>query len=43
MTDLTLAVAHNLLVFALAGVLAFEIGAVRPKLSAGMARGYGEL
>src|ERR1051325_10589143 len=32
-TDLHLAIAHHLLVFALAGVLAFEIGAVRAELS----------
>jgi putative membrane protein len=29
MTDLALAIAHHLLVFALAGLLAFEIGAIR--------------
>ena len=33
MKDLILAIAHHLLVFALAGVLAFEIGAVGPKLT----------
>jgi putative membrane protein len=32
-TDLHLAIAHHLLIFALAGVLAFEIGAVRPGLA----------
>lgn len=33
-TDLILAIAHHLLVFALAAVLAFEIGAVRRFLRA---------
>jgi putative membrane protein len=28
-TDLTLAIAHNLLIFSLAGILAFEIGVIR--------------
>ena len=32
-TDLTLAIAHHVLIFALAGVLAFEIGAIRPGMS----------
>jgi putative membrane protein len=31
-TDLVLAIVHHLLVFSLAGVLAFEIGAVRPTM-----------
>jgi putative membrane protein len=29
-TDLALAIGHHILIFALAGVLAFEIGAIRP-------------
>ncbi len=29
MADLTLAIAHHLLVFSLAGVLAYEVGAIR--------------
>jgi putative membrane protein len=33
-TDLTLAIAHHLLIFALAGVLAFEIGVIRTNLTA---------
>ncbi len=33
MTDLHLAIAHHLLIFALAGVLAFEIGVVRRGMS----------
>jgi putative membrane protein len=32
-TDLTLSIAHHLLVFALAGVLAFEIGIIRSGMS----------
>ena len=32
-TDLHLAIAHHVLIFSLAGVLAFEIGAVRPNLT----------
>jgi len=35
MTDLTLAIAHHLLVFSLAGVLAFEIGVIRPGMASG--------
>jgi putative membrane protein len=31
-TDLSLAIAHHLLIFLLAGVLAFEIGVMRPSL-----------
>jgi Predicted membrane protein (DUF2214) len=31
-TDLTLAIVHHLLVFLLAGVLAFEIGVIRPSM-----------
>ena len=31
-TDLTLAIAHHLLMFALAGILAFEIGVIRPDM-----------
>ncbi|HEY2529914.1 MAG TPA: DUF2214 family protein [Xanthobacteraceae bacterium] len=31
-TDLALAIAHHLLIFLLAGVLAFEIGAIRPNM-----------
>jgi len=34
-TDLLFAAAHHLLIFALAAVLAFEIGVVRPGMSAG--------
>lgn len=33
-TDLSLAVVHHILVFALAGVLAFEIGAIRTNMTA---------
>jgi putative membrane protein len=33
-TDLLLAAAHHVLIFALAGVLAFEIGVVRPGMTA---------
>jgi len=33
MADLTLAIAHHLLIFSLAGVLAFEIGAIRPGIT----------
>jgi putative membrane protein len=33
MADLTLAIAHHLLIFSLAGVLAFEIGAIRPSMT----------
>ena len=32
-TDLALAVGHHLLIFALAGVLAFEVGAIKPGMS----------
>lgn len=32
-TDLTLAIAHHLLVFALAGIIAFEIAAIRPGIA----------
>jgi putative membrane protein len=32
MADLALAIAHHLLVFSLAGILAFEIGVVRPSM-----------
>lgn len=35
MTDLILAIAHHLLIFSLAGLLAFEIGFVRPGMTAG--------
>ena len=31
-TDLSLAIAHHLLIFLLAGVLAFEIGVIRPSM-----------
>ena len=31
-TDLSLAIAHHLLIFLLAGVLAFEIGTIRPSM-----------
>ena len=31
-TDLSLAIAHHLLIFVLAGVLAFEIGVIRPSM-----------
>jgi putative membrane protein len=31
--DLSLAIVHHLLIFSLAGVLAFEIGAIRPEIS----------
>jgi putative membrane protein len=33
-TDLVLAIAHHLLIFALAGVIAFELAAVRPAMTA---------
>ena len=33
-TDLALAIAHHILIFALAGVLAFELGVVRPGMTA---------
>lgn len=33
MTDLSLAVVHHLLVFSLAGILAFEIGAIRSSVT----------
>jgi len=33
-TDLALAIGHHILIFALAGVLAFEVGVIRPGLSA---------
>jgi len=32
-TDLALAIAHHLLIFALAGVIAFEVGVIRPGLA----------
>lgn len=34
MTDYAFAIAHHLLVFALAGIIAFEIAAIRPNLTA---------
>jgi len=34
-TDLTLAIAHHLLIFALAAILAFEIGAIRMEMDGG--------
>ncbi|HEY0105855.1 MAG TPA: DUF2214 family protein [Rhizomicrobium sp.] len=40
-TDLALAIGHHLLIFALAAVLAFEIGAVKPGLSGGDAMRVG--
>ena len=33
-TDLAFAIAHHLLIFALAGVIAFELAAVRPAMTA---------
>ena len=33
-TDLALAIAHHVLIFALAGVIAFEVGVVRPGIGA---------
>jgi len=33
-TDLTLAIAHHLLIFLLAGILAFEIGVIRLTMTA---------
>jgi putative membrane protein len=33
MTDLALAIAHHILVFSLAGILAFEIGTIRPTMT----------
>jgi putative membrane protein len=33
-TDLAFAIAHHLLIFALAGVIAFELGMVRPSMTA---------
>ncbi len=41
--DLALAVAHHLLIFALAGVIAFEIGAVKPGLAASELRRLGKV
>ena len=34
-TDLALAIGHHILIFALAGVIAFEVGVVKPGLTAG--------
>jgi uncharacterized membrane protein len=33
-TDLSLALVHHLLVFLVAGVLAFEVGVIRPSMKA---------
>jgi hypothetical protein len=42
-TDLGLAIAHHLLVFMIAGVLAFEIGAVRPTMKRDEILGVGRV
>ena len=42
-TDLLFAIAHHVLIFALAGVLAFEIGVIRPGMSAADIRRVGRV